>query len=135
MTDRALPSIWIVEDAPRQLRPYSRALRGYRLTCVGNGSAALQAMADQAPDVIILDQVLDAGEKGLDFLPRLKAVAAHVPIIVVSGTLDIAGKLSALQGRDGAHYVLEKPVDLDQLESTVQIAWEKCGLGETVRSL
>ena len=33
--------ILIVEDDPAQLRLYSKALRGYRLTCVASGSAAL----------------------------------------------------------------------------------------------
>ena len=31
-------SILVVEDDPRQIRIYSRALRGYRLTCVSNGT-------------------------------------------------------------------------------------------------
>ncbi|MEK7676281.1 MAG: response regulator [Verrucomicrobiota bacterium] len=128
-------SILIIEDEPQQIRIYSKALRGYRLTCVTNGIAALRALEELTPDLIILDHVLDRGEKGVDFLPLLKNAAAHVPIIVISGTLDIKGRLKALQGRDSAHYVLEKPVDLDELEATVETALRDCGLGETVRAL
>lgn len=134
-SERSIASILIVEDDPRQLRLYSRALRGYRLTCVANGTAALQALEDHVPDVVILDHVLSDGEKGLDFLPRLKSAAAHVPVIVISGTLDIKSKLDVLQGPNSAHYVIEKPVDLDQLEATVHTALEECGWGETIRSL
>lgn len=132
---KATASILIVEDDPSQIRTYSRALRGHRLTCVATGSAALAALQEQIPDLIVLDQVLADGERGTEFLPRLKAVAAHVPIIVISGTLDVKGQLKALQGPRSAHYVLEKPVDLDELEATIQTALNECGLAETVHEL
>jgi len=133
--EETMASILIVEDDPKQLRLYGKALRGYSLTCVSTGSAALAAIADTKPDLVILDNILDAGEKGLDFLPQLKAVAAHVPVIMISGTLQIREKLSALQGPRSAHYILEKPVDLDELDRTVEIALTECGLGETVAAL
>lgn len=135
MTARKLAHVLIVEDDPQQIRLYSKALRGYRLTCVSNGTAALEQIRNHLPEVIILDNILTNGEVGTEFLPRLKEVAAHVPVIVISGTLDIKGKLKALQGPRAAHYVIEKPVDLDELEATVKIALEECGLKETVRSL
>jgi CheY-like chemotaxis protein len=138
MTDAAAPlmaSILIVEDDPKQLRLYAKALHGYRLTCVSSASAALTALNDVRPDLVLLDNILEEGEKGLEFLPRLKDAAAHVPVIVISGTLRIRDKLSALQGPRSAHYVLEKPVDLDELDRTVEIALTECGLGETVRAL
>jgi DNA-binding NtrC family response regulator len=135
MTGTAMASILIVEDDPKQLRLYSKALRGYRLTCVATGSAALKSLAEAMPDLIILDHVLGEGEKGTDFLPRLKQAAAHVPIIVISGSLNLKQQLATLQGPNGAHYVLEKPVDLDELDRTVETALTECGLGETVRML
>jgi len=135
MNTIAMASILVVEDDPTQLRLYSKALRGYRLTCVTSGTAALQSVRETTPDLIILDHVLADGERGAEFLPKLKAVAAHVPIIIISGTLDIQGKLKALQGPHSAHYVLEKPVDIDELEKTVEIALTECGLGETIHVL
>jgi DNA-binding NtrC family response regulator len=135
MSAKHAASILLVEDDPQQLRIYSRALRGYRLTCVSNGTAALASLQEHLPDLILLDHILSGGEKGTDFLPRLKAVAAHVPVIVISGTLDIKGQLKALQGPRSAHYVLEKPVDLDELERTVEVALTECGVAETIRSL
>ncbi|HEX5221037.1 MAG TPA: response regulator [Verrucomicrobiae bacterium] len=134
-TEATMASILIVEDDPKQLKLYGKALRGYSLTCVSTASAALNALAETKPDLIILDNILEEGEKGLEFLPRLKAVAAHVPIIMISGTLRIREKLAALQGPRSAHYILEKPVDLDELDRTVEIALTECGLGETVAAL
>ena len=127
--------ILIIEDDPAQVRVYAKALRGNRLTCVANVSAALTHLAQQIPDVILLDHVLADGERGLEFLPRLKDAAAHVPIVFISGTLDIEGRLNALQGSRSAHFFLEKPVDLAQLRETVNKALDECGLDETVRAL
>src|SRR3954449_70608 len=103
MTVQTNASILIIEDDPQHLRLYAKALRGYRLTCVGTGTAALKTLEEKLPDLIILDHVLAEGERGTDFLPRIKAVASHVPIIIISGTLDIEGQLSALSGPLSAH--------------------------------
>ncbi|HZR16944.1 MAG TPA: response regulator [Verrucomicrobiae bacterium] len=135
MPELKVADILIVEDDPRQIRLYSKALRGYRLTCVSNGSAALAELARHSPDLVILDHVLADGQLGTDFLPLLKNAAAHVPVIIVSGTLDIRGKLEALQGPRSAHYVIEKPVDVDELERVVATALNECGMAETVRVL
>lgn len=135
MSERAVADILVVEDDPAQIRLYSKALRGYRLTCVSTGSAALEHLERHIPDVIILDHILADGERGTEFLPRLKDAAAHVPIIVISGTLDIKGRIEALQGSRAAHYVIEKPVDIGQLRETVRRALDECGLDETVRAL
>lgn len=135
MAETAMASILIVEDDPKQLRLYSKALRGCRLTCVSTGTAALASLAQARPDLILLDHVLAEGERGADFLPRLKDAAAHVPIVMISGSLNLRQQLQALQGPRAAHYVLEKPVDIDELERTVEIALTECGLGEAVRML
>lgn len=135
MNPSAHGSILVVEDDPAQLRIYSRALRGHRLTCVSSGTAALEALTREMPDLIILDHILAEGEKGAEFLPKIKRAAAHVPVIVISGTLGLPSQLRLLQGPGAAHYVIEKPVDLDELDRTIAIALSDCGLAETVREL
>ena len=87
------------------------------------------------PDLILLDHVLGNGELGREFLPQFKEVAAHVPVIMVSGTLDLQGQLKSLQGPRSASFVVTKPVDLTELERTVEIALTECGMGEAVRML
>jgi hypothetical protein len=58
-----------------------------------------------------------------------------VPVILISGTLKSREQLDALQGPRAAHFVLEKPVDLDEFDRTVQTALNECGIGETVAAL
>lgn len=135
LTQHPLAAVLIVEDDPQQVRLYSRGLKEYALTCVTSGTAALEELARTLPDAIILDHILADGQKGAEFLPKLKAVAAHVPVILVSGTLDIQGRLKALQGPTHAHYFIEKPVSLHELRNTLEIAITECGMGEAVRML
>jgi DNA-binding NtrC family response regulator len=128
-------TLLIVEDDPRQLRLYAKSLGQFDLVTVTKGSEALAALAQRRVDLVILDHVLAQGELGLDFLPKIKEAAAHVPVIVISGTLDVEDRLRALQGPRSAHYFIEKPVKLDALERTVAEALRECGLGEAVRML
>ena len=76
--------------------------------------------------------MLDKGELGLDFLPELKELVPFVPIIVVSGALEIEEQLKALQGPRRAHYCLTNPVDIRALKRTVDIALKECGEKEVV---
>jgi ActR/RegA family two-component response regulator len=69
----------------------------------------------------------------LDFLPELKELVPFVPIVIVSGALEVHQQLEALQGPRRAHYVLTKPVDVHALRRTVATALKECGEKELVR--
>jgi DNA-binding NtrC family response regulator len=125
--------ILVIEDDDLQYEIYEEALADYDLTRAKTGSAALASVAKQRPDVIILDHVLARGELGLEFLPELKDLLPYVPIIVVSGALEVQQQIEALQGPRRAHYCLPKPIDLDDLRHTIAIAIEQCGETEVVR--
>jgi DNA-binding NtrC family response regulator len=125
--------ILIVEDDDLQYEIYQEALGRHTLARVKTGTEALAHIARQPPDLLILDHVLAEGELGLDFLPEFKELLPFVPIIVVSGALEVHQQLRALQGPRRAHYCLPKPVDIHQLQQTVEIALAECGQRETVR--
>ncbi len=128
-------SVLLIEDSPVQARLYQDAFPSFAWTLVTTGSKSLLSLQESTPDLILLDHVLYDGENVLIFLPRMKSIAAHIPVIIVSGTLAIADQLRALSGPYAAHYVIEKPVDLDILEQTIETALKECGLGEAVAAL
>jgi len=128
-----MPTILVIEDDDLQYEIYEDALSKYDLIRVSSGTEALAEAARRTPDAIVLDHVLDKGELGLDFLPQLKHLLPFVPIIVVSGALEVHQQLSALQGPRRAHYVLTKPVDMYALRRAVRAALEECGEKELVR--
>jgi DNA-binding NtrC family response regulator len=127
------PTILIIEDDDLQYEIYEDALSKYKLLRATSGSAALAQIPQRPPDVLILDHVLGEGELGLDFLPEFKELLPFVPIIVVSGALEVHQQMEALQGPRRAHYCLTKPVDVHALKRTVATALKECGEKETVR--
>lgn len=128
------PRILIIEDDDLQAEIYEDALTGFELTRVRSGADALARLAEVAPHLIILDHILDDGDLGLDYLPELKEAMPHVPVVVISGAMDVHEQMEALQGPRRAHYCLTKPVDLDDLRKTIQTALSECGEAEIVRS-
>lgn len=126
-------TLLIIEDDDLQYEIYEETLSNYKLIRAKSGSAALAEIPNSRPDVLILDHVLDAGERGLDFLPEFKELLPHVPIIVVSGALEVRQQMAALQGPRRAHYCLPKPVDVRELKRTVSTALAECGQKEVVR--
>lgn len=128
-------TILIIEDDDLQYEIYEEALSKYKLVRVNDGSEALQQIPKQPPHLLILDHVLAHGELGLDFLPQLKELLPFVPIIIVSGALEVHQQLEALQGPRRAHYCLTKPVDIRALRRTVETALKECGEHEAVRQL
>lgn len=125
--------ILILEDDDYQYELYEEALAEYQLARASTGSGALAKVAKERPDVIILDHVLAKGQLGLDYLPEFKELLPYVPIIVVSGALEVHQQMAALQGPRRAHYCLTKPVDLNDLKRTVADALRECGEAEIVR--
>ncbi len=73
----------------------------------------------QPPDLILSD-VRMPGRTGLDVLAQVQAVGLFCPAIVLSAFADDETREAAR--RLGVHAVLDKPVDLDVLRSTVQQA-------------
>src|SRR6516165_12151405 len=128
-----LSSILIIEDDDLQYEIYEEALAQYHLVRVKNGSEALAQIPSNPPDVLILDHVLSEGEMGLDFLPEFRELLPFVPIIIVSGALEVHQQLEALQGPRRAHYCLTKPIDIRLLKRTVETALKECGENEVVR--
>jgi DNA-binding NtrC family response regulator len=125
--------ILVIEDEDLQYEIYEEALASYRLLRVKTVTAALREISKAAPDLIILDHILARGELGLNYLPELKDLLPHVPIVIVSGALEAHQQMHALQGPRRAHYCLTKPLDVHELQRTVKTALKECGEVEIVR--
>ena len=98
-----------------------------------SATEALNVVIKQPPSLLILDHILAKGEKGLEFLPEFRQLLPFVPVIIVSGALEVHQQLHALQGPLRAHYCLPKPVDVIELRRTVETALRECGESEVVR--
>src|SRR5207249_213317 len=117
-----------------QYEIYEEALAEHELVRASSGREALNAISKRVPNLILLDHILAEGELGLEYLPELKELLPHVPIIVVSGALEVQQQIGALEGPRRAHYCIAKPVDIDELKQKITTALHECGEVEVVRS-
>ncbi|MEV4758372.1 response regulator transcription factor [Micromonospora sp. NPDC049559] len=79
---------------------------GYQVSHVGDGRAALAAVARQAPHLVVLDLMLP-GMGGLQVCRELRATPGGVPIIMLTALGDEADRVLGLQL--GADDYLTKP--------------------------
>src|SRR5258707_3215800 len=72
------------DDGIRALLSTVLAGRGYRVSLAEHGQAALEAIAQQRPDLILLDLAMPVMD-GRTFLRHYEARAGpHIPVIVLS---------------------------------------------------
>jgi two-component system KDP operon response regulator KdpE len=109
--------ILAVDDDPVILRLLSAELgeRGFHVLTAASGREALQVLAEQRPDLILLDIELPDGS-GLDLLPQLRERIPR-PIILVSARKTDQDKVGGLLL--GGDDYLTKPFNLDELEARV----------------
>ena len=102
--------ILIVEDEPSILKLESVLLasKGYEVKGVGDGQAALDAVATMKPDLLLLDIMLPKID-GLEVCRQIKANEAtrHIPVIMLSAK---KGKKDLVMGEQaGADWYITKP--------------------------
>jgi DNA-binding NtrC family response regulator len=118
---RRAAKVLIVDDDPHLRSMLTDLVKtlGCEAACVSDGAAALRAIVETRPDVVLLD-ILMPGLSGLDLLPSLQALAPGVPVIMLSGTADEELGRQAL-ARGAFDYVV-KPVDLRRLAEVIDLA-------------
>jgi two-component system phosphate regulon response regulator PhoB len=104
------PRVLVVEDEPdiAALIAYQLTREGFRVETVGSGPEALEAVARQIPDLIVLDRMLP-GLSGDEVLARLKGEpdTAKVPVLVLTAKREQEDRIQGLEL--GADDYLTKP--------------------------
>jgi DNA-binding NtrC family response regulator len=95
--------------------------KGYEIATAGTCALAEQIWRTSRPDIAILDYSLSDGN-ALGLIPRLKAIDASVPIIILTGygSIDLAVEGLKL----GAELFLPKPAELSTLVLLIQRSLE-----------
>lgn len=121
---RSGPSVLIVDDEHDFAETLVKRLerRGFRVQSVSGGQAALDLLAIESFNVVILD-VMMPGMDGLETLRELKARWPQIQVILLSGH---GGEELGIRGMAyGAHTYLLKPVSLHKLVEIVNQAYEE----------
>ncbi len=130
--------VLIVEDDPAMVVALRDGFKyeGYAVQVARDGHAALRAVSESNPDLIILDVMLPK-TSGLEICRQLRAVGNHVPIIMVTARGQEIDKVQGL--KLGADDYVTKPFSFLELiaraeavlrRSRGRAAPETCGFGD-----
>jgi excisionase family DNA binding protein len=108
------PLVLVVDDDAR-LREFMRVnleMEGYSVREASSADEALEAIDDQAPELVLLDVVMP-GVDGWQMLQRMQERHGSIPVIMFSGQVD-ANSATEAEER-GARGFVGKPFDPQQL--------------------
>ena len=90
---------------------------GYRVTAVADSGGMREAMASEAPDLVLLDLMLGPGESGLDLARELRS-RSDIPIIMLTGRDDVVDRIVGLEV--GADDYIAKPFHLREVLARIK---------------
>lgn len=100
---------------------------GYEVRVAGDGDAAIEALRQRRPSLVILDIWLHGSRiDGLEVLSVIKAIDEDLPVVVISGHGTIETAVAAI--RKGAYDFMEKPFKADRLLLVISRALETARL-------
>ncbi|GAA4968476.1 response regulator transcription factor [Pseudonocardia tropica] len=102
----------VLGDALRR----SLVREGYPTDLVTSGSAAIAAVAEREPDVVLLDMGLPDRD-GIGVCREIRE-RSRVPILAITGRGDVAARVQGL--RSGADDYLVKPVSTEELVARIE---------------
>jgi DNA-binding NtrC family response regulator len=115
----------LVADDERNLRELlvrELTRKGHAAAGVSDGQAALDRLAEEVPDVLLLDMKMPRVE-GLEVLRALQAYPEAPQVIVMTGFQDVSTAVEAM--KLGAYDYLTKPARIEELDILIRKAAEK----------
>jgi two-component system response regulator MprA len=109
----------LAEDDRSVREAVTRALvlEGHDVRAVTDGAKALEAIAEDEPDAVVLDWMMPVMD-GLTVCRRLRAAGSRVPILILTARTEVSDRVSGLDA--GADDYLPKPFALDELLARVR---------------
>ncbi len=114
-----IDKIMIVDDEPRVVRLVSEVLKavGYQVLAAASGQSAIEMVALEQPDLVLLDILLPRGPDGYEVCRRIREFS-DVPVIMLTAK---AQESDVLCGFDvGADDYLTKPFSARELVARVK---------------
>jgi DNA-binding response OmpR family regulator len=125
--------ILVVDDEPRVVRLVSEVLRalGYQVIAAASGKAAIELVALEQPDLVLLDILMPLGPDGYEVCRRIREYSS-VPVIMLTAK---AQEADILRGFDvGADDYLTKPFSAKELVARVKAVLRRSCRPEEISS-
>jgi DNA-binding NtrC family response regulator len=130
-----MPTLLIVDDVPAMAEQYAydlERLAGHETLTAGNGDEAMEVLAREAVDCMILDLEMP-GTDGFGVLRAMRERGIDVPVIVYTGTGSYDRCVQAV--RLGAYSFIDKTESMERVAREVENAIERRQLLAEVASL
>lgn len=126
--------VLIVDDEKNMRWVLGQSLSGdgFEVSEAVDGKEALAAVAEQEPDVMVLDHRMP-GKDGMEVLRTVRSKGMTFPIIMLTAHGNVATAVEAMKA--GASEYLTKPFDLEELKLAIDKALKYSGLAAEVERL
>jgi two-component system response regulator HydG len=105
---------------------------GYEVATAQSGAAALAALAEKRPDIVVSD-IRMPGVSGLDLLAKVREMDPEIAVILMTAQASLQSAMRAVN--EGAYYYLQKPFSNDELLAICRRAAEARALKVENREL
>ncbi len=115
------PMIWVVDDDNSIRFVFEKALsvNHIHFRIFESGDAALEAMKEEHPDVIITD-IRMPGTDGLQLINEVHKIDENIPVIIMTAHSDLTAAIDSYES--GTFEYLPKPFDVDQAIAVIRRA-------------
>ena len=119
MNTASSPTVLVAEDDRQVREALDRILKfeGYDVVTVNDGAAALAAIDEHDPDLVVLDVMMPLVD-GLDACRRLRARNDRRPVLMLTARAEVSDRVAGLDA--GADDYLPKPFDLEELLARIR---------------
>lgn len=126
-------SVLIVDDDTSILTALRMILEGvYEVSTATNGADALTTLGEREPDLVLLDIGLP-DTNGIDLLEEIKRSAPNTVVVMATAVEEARMVVKAL--KLGAFDYLVKPIDAQELKTTLQNGLENRSLKDKIRRI
>lgn len=105
------------EEIARDNLEYILKKEGYRVSTAANGIEAVNILKAANIDLILTDLKMEKMD-GMQLLESVKKISPHTELVMITGFATVNSAVDAL--KKGAFHYLPKPINLDELRSTVR---------------
>jgi two-component system, OmpR family, response regulator len=129
MAQMMVPRVLVVDDEPHITDLVTTAFRydGFEADQVMSGQAALNSIAADPPDLVVLDVMLPDLD-GFEVTRRLRSAGVQVPVLFLTARDATEDKISGLTV--GGDDYLSKPFSLEELIARIRSILRRTGLAE-----
>lgn len=131
MSTRAVRILVVDEEEPlTHVLSLALSLEGWEVRVASDGAAALAAVSDFEPDIVLLDMMLP-DTRGTEVVAALRADGVQTPVVFLTGRAETEDRMAGYAA--GGDDYLTKPFGLEEVVEHLRPLVRRLGLAPTSR--